>query len=227
MGSHHIEGEIWLRGLHNVARRRIAAEVRELRACDILLLAHEGHRAVKATKAFAPHGASAIMEQAEKRRGEICVLGFAARLGDDGKCGFAVAFEEVQNALESVRQRNFIGACVVRTMRRDELGFANAGDEKCELKPRHHRPDFGEKFFAQRGDLKKCEISERLSDVASVQIDAFMRPIVELQLRERGNDFACVVSALDDEGGEDKERKFRVDMRPRMVAALVNKCDEA
>jgi len=115
----------------------------------------------------------------------------------------------------------------VRGVRGGELGFANAGDEKCELKPRHHRADFGEERFAQRGDLKKGEVGERLSDVARVEIDALMRPVVELQLRERGNDFTRVVLALNDDGGEDKEREFRVDVRPRMVAALVNECDEA
>jgi len=59
-----------------------------------------------------------------------------------------------------------------------------------------------------------------------MQIDALMRPIVELQPRERRNDFARVVVALDDDGGEDKERELWVDVRPRMVAALVNECDE-
>ena len=227
VGAHHVEGKIRLCGFQNVARRRVAAEVGELRAGDVLLLAHEGHGAVKSAEAFARHGASAIMEQAEKRRGESCVLGLAARLGDDGKRGFAVAFKKMQDALEGALQRNFVRVGAVRSVRGGELGFANAGDEKCELKPRHHRTDFGEKCFAQRGDLKKGEVGERLSDVAGVKIDALMRPVVELQPRKRGNDFARVVLALDDDGGEDKERKLRVDVRPRMVAALVNECDEA
>ncbi len=227
MGAHYVESEIRLCGFQNMTRRRVAAEVCELRARDVLLFAHEGHGAVKPAEAVARHGASAIMEQAEKRRGESCILGLAARLGDDGKCGFAVAFKKVQYALKGALQRNFVRVGAVRSVCGGELGFTNAGDEKCEFKPRHHRTDFGEKCFAQRGDLKKGEVGERLSDVASVEIDALMRPIVELQPRECWNDFARVVLALNDDGGEDKEREFWVDVRPRMVATLVNECDEA
>ena len=78
-----------------------------------------------------------------------------------------------------------------------------------------------------RGDLEKREIAGRLSDVAGVEIDALVRPKSELQSREGGNDFVRVLPALDDDGGEDEKRKLRVDVCPRMVAALVNECDKA
>ena len=100
-----------------------------MRAGDILNLSHECHRAMKPAKAFAWHGAGAVVKQAEKRSGESGIFGLAARLGGDGKRGFAVAFKEVQDALEGALQRNFVGTCTVRTVGGNEFGFADAGDE--------------------------------------------------------------------------------------------------
>ena len=52
VGAHNVEGKIRLSGFQNMARRRVAAEVCELRARGVLLLAHEGHGAVKPAEAF-------------------------------------------------------------------------------------------------------------------------------------------------------------------------------
>ncbi len=110
----------------------------------------------------------------------------------------------MQHSLKRVLQCNLARVVPGSSVGGSVFRLANGSDEKRELYMSHQLAHGRKKAGAKRRDLKKGEVRERLSDVPSVKVRTFVRPIAEFQSGKRGHDFAPVVLSLNDDSGENK-----------------------